>query len=46
MSSPIENENTSSRAEWLSFLFITVLMFPILSVILVGGYGFIIWMLQ
>ncbi len=32
--------------EWKSFLFITVVLFPILSVALVGGYGFIVWMLQ
>ncbi|WP_295894244.1 trimethylamine N-oxide reductase system protein TorE [uncultured Vibrio sp.] len=32
--------------EWKSFLFITVILFPILSVAFVGGYGFIIWMLQ
>jgi nitrate reductase NapE len=36
---------TRSR-EWKAFLFITVLLFPILSVMFVGGYGFIIWMLQ
>ncbi|GAM70845.1 periplasmic nitrate reductase component napE [Vibrio sp. JCM 19236] len=32
--------------EWKSFFFIAVVMFPVLSVILVGGYGFIVWMLQ
>lgn len=32
--------------EWKSFLFITVILFPVLSVVLVGGYGFIVWMLQ
>lgn len=32
--------------EWKAFLFISVFLFPILSVVLVGGYGFIIWMLQ
>ncbi|HGP4927490.1 TPA: trimethylamine N-oxide reductase system protein TorE, partial [Vibrio cholerae O1] len=32
--------------EWKSFLFITVVLFPILSVAFVGGYGFIVWMLQ
>lgn len=29
-----------------TFLFLAVLLAPILSVILVGGYGFIIWMSQ
>ncbi|MGR5119077.1 trimethylamine N-oxide reductase system protein TorE [Vibrio astriarenae] len=32
--------------EWKSFLIIAVLLFPVLSVALVGGYGFIVWMLQ
>ncbi|ANU35958.1 Protein NapE [Vibrio scophthalmi] len=32
--------------EWKSFLFITVILFPILSVAFVGGYGFIVWALQ
>ena len=32
--------------EWKSFFFITVILFPILSVAFVGGYGFIVWMLQ
>ncbi|NLS11423.1 trimethylamine N-oxide reductase system protein TorE [Vibrio sp. SM6] len=32
--------------EWKSFFFITVVLFPILSVALVGGYGFIVWFMQ
>ncbi|WP_261815484.1 trimethylamine N-oxide reductase system protein TorE [Vibrio gallicus] len=32
--------------EWKSFFFIAVVLFPILSVIFVGGYGFSVWMLQ
>lgn len=44
------NNSTSvektKKQEWLAFLFITVVLFPILSVIVVGGYGFIIWILQ
>lgn len=32
--------------EWQLFLFIIVLLFPLLSVALVGGYGFSIWMYQ
>ncbi|EDM57022.1 conserved domain protein [Vibrio parahaemolyticus AQ3810] len=32
--------------EWKSFLFIAVVLFPILSVAFVGGYGFIVWALQ
>jgi nitrate reductase NapE len=32
--------------EWRSFLFLTVVMAPLLAVIVVGGYGFIVWMYQ
>ena len=34
------------RKEWRLFLFIIILLFPLLSVMLVGGYGFSIWMYQ
>lgn len=42
-----DTESGEKRSlEWKAFLFITVVLFPVLSVVLVGGYGFIIWMLQ
>lgn len=34
------------KKERNAFLFITVVLFPLLSVAIVGGYGFIIWMSQ
>jgi nitrate reductase NapE len=34
------------RGERRVFIFIAVFLFPLLSIILVGGYGFVIWMLQ
>lgn len=47
MSSVTNNGDGENRSrEWKAFLFITVFLFPILSVMFVGGYGFIIWMLQ
>ncbi len=36
----------SKRRELLLFLFITVVLFPVLSVMLVGGYGFLVWIWQ
>ena len=36
----------TKRGERRVFIFIAVLLFPILSVIVVVGYGFAIWMLQ
>jgi nitrate reductase NapE len=39
-------KSRESRREWQAFLFITVALFPILSVIIVTGYGFLIWIMQ
>ena len=37
----------STRSEELrSFLFFTVVMAPVLAVMIVGGYGFLVWMVQ
>lgn len=36
----------TKRGERRVFLFITVFLFPVLSVVLVGGYGFVVWILQ
>lgn len=47
----MKNVNKSTDAEtrsleWKSFLIISVVLFPVLSVALVGGYGFLIWFMQ
>ncbi|MGR5062096.1 periplasmic nitrate reductase, NapE protein [Photobacterium sp. DNB22_13_2] len=34
------------RSELKAFLFITIVLFPILAVAVVGGYGFVVWFLQ
>jgi nitrate reductase NapE len=34
------------KEELRSFFFLTAVMVPVLSVIVVGGYGFIVWMTQ
>ena len=34
------------REELRSFLFLTVVMVPLLSVLIVSGYGFAVWMFQ
>lgn len=34
------------RRELFLFLFLAVVIWPILSVAVVGGYGFLIWMYQ
>ncbi len=32
--------------EWRSFLFLTVVMVPVLTVLVIAGYGFAVWMFQ
>ncbi len=39
-------DNGQRRKEWRLFIFIIVFLFPILSVAIVGGYGFMVWMYQ
>ena len=34
------------KQELKAFLFITVFLFPILSVMVVGGYGLLVWISQ
>ena len=47
MSEPsLSTEPASKSDEWKMFIFVTVFLFPALFVIGVGGYGFLIWMLQ
>jgi len=41
-----KNDSLTKTQEWRSFLFLSVVMAPILAVIVVGGYGFLVWMLQ
>ena len=44
-----ENEKSmfvSKREEVFSFLILAIVIWPFLSVAVVGGYGFIVWMLQ
>ncbi len=41
-----ESSVVDKSSELKTFLFLAVLLAPILSIVLVGGYGFIIWMSQ
>ena len=34
------------KSELLGFLFLTVVLAPVLSVAVVGGYGFLVWIYQ
>ena len=48
MPSEISQEEQSTpqrkRDETLTFVFLAVFLAPLLSVVIVGGYGFIVWM--
>jgi len=40
------NERQRKKEEFRSFIFLTAVMVPVLSVIVVAGYGFLVWMTQ
>jgi nitrate reductase NapE len=44
--SDASEETFSKRREWGLFLFLTVVLAPVLAVGFVGGYGFLVWMYQ
>lgn len=37
---------TSRRQEWRTFLVLTVVLIPLLTLLIVAGYGFSVWFLQ
>jgi nitrate reductase NapE len=42
-----ERKTPSSRQEeFRTFLFLAVVMAPVLAVAIVGGYGFLVWMFE
>lgn len=42
----LSSNRSRRRAEWLTFIFLTIILAPALSVAVVGGYGFLIWIYQ
>jgi nitrate reductase NapE len=40
------DERLRKSEEWRSFLFLTAIMVPVLTVMFVGAYGFVIWFYQ
>lgn len=43
---PASTQEQRQKYELRLFVFLIVFLFPILSVAVVGGYGFIVWMSQ
>lgn len=41
---PTPQDNHRRRDERRMFIFLVVFLFPILSVAIVSGYGFVVWM--
>ena len=39
-------QEVSKKDEWVTFLILAVFLAPILSVVIVGGYGFLVWIAQ
>ncbi len=48
MKQPLDLHNLAATRtqELRSFLFLSVVMAPVLAVVVVSGYGFLVWMLQ
>ena len=42
----LETDKGSARREWLTFLFVTLILLPGVTVVGVGAYGFVVWILQ
>ncbi|MBD0701512.1 MULTISPECIES: periplasmic nitrate reductase, NapE protein [unclassified Pseudomonas] len=42
----VEERKPERRKETRLFLFLVVFLFPLLSVAIVGGYGFLVWFFQ
>lgn len=41
-----DNPEQRRKEEFRSWLFLTAIMAPVLAVLIVSGYGFVVWMLQ
>jgi len=37
---------STRQEEWRTFLFLVVVTAPVLAILIVGGYGFLVWMFQ
>ncbi len=40
------NDKQQKRRELRAFLFLTIVLAPVLSAVIVGGYGLLVWMVQ
>lgn len=42
----MDDDKQRKTEEFRSWLFLTAVMAPVLAVLIVSGYGFVVWMLQ
>ena len=42
----MEDDSSNKKIELKAFIFLAVVLAPVLSVAIVGGYGFIVWISQ
>ena len=42
----LDHDKQRKTEEFRSWLFLTAIMAPVLAVLIVSGYGFVVWMLQ
>jgi nitrate reductase NapE len=42
----MQDDRQKRTEEFRSWLFLTAIMAPVLAVLIVAGYGFVVWMLQ
>lgn len=42
----LQSAPSTRQEEFRSFLFFTIVMAPVLAVLIVAGYGFLVWMYQ
>ena len=42
----MEDDKQRKTEEFRSWLFLAAVMAPVLAVLIVSGYGFVVWMLQ
>ncbi len=42
----LDDDKQRKTEEFRSWLFLTAVMAPVLAVLIVSGYGFVVWMLQ
>ncbi len=45
MAEQATDPNSKTREFW-AFILLTVVLAPVMSVVIVGGYGFLVWMYQ